>query len=134
MRSTPRHRAGSPQTPVYMMLQPVRQTARNVTVTTGGLLLFTRRSEYYPSQRRAHLLILTHQSPGEGIPLPRLVGGYFLLCFCTFTDTSFSGVRCPMLSGLSSPAWPERQNGLLFYLKNSNLKQSYKDNLVVEKS
>jgi len=73
-----------------MILHPVRQTARNVTVTTGGLL--------------PHLLTLAHQSLGEGEPLPKLAGGYFLLCICTFTDTSFSEVRRPMLSGLSSPA------------------------------
>lgn len=38
MRPTPRHRTGSPYTPVYMVLQPLRWTARNVTTASGGLL------------------------------------------------------------------------------------------------
>jgi hypothetical protein len=37
-RSTPRYQASSPQAPVYVIFQPVRRTAGNVTITAGRLL------------------------------------------------------------------------------------------------
>ena len=37
-RSTPRYRTGSPQSPVYVIFQPARRTAYDVTTVTGRLL------------------------------------------------------------------------------------------------
>lgn len=53
-RSTPRYRTGRPQAPVYVIFQPARRTAGNVTIAAGGLLL--------------HLLTFTRRSFSEGGP------------------------------------------------------------------
>jgi hypothetical protein len=63
VRSTPQHQAGNLQALMYMILQLVRQTARNVTITTGGLL--------------HHLLNLARRCSGEGEPFAGVDGRLF---------------------------------------------------------
>ena len=59
----PRYRASNPKIPVYMVFQPIRRTATNVTTGTGELL--------------PHLFTLI---------LRQAQDGYFLLRYYTLTD------------------------------------------------
>jgi hypothetical protein len=79
--------SGQPLAPVYMILQLVRRTARDVAITAGGLL--------------PHLLTLVRSNFCEGEPSQSTADGFFLLRFCTLAVTFLSKVRCPVLSGLS---------------------------------
>lgn len=64
-RSTPRHRASHPQSPVYAIFQPVRRTACNVTITTGRLLLclltLARRRQGYGGRSFSSPLLCPHK-------------------------------------------------------------------------
>lgn len=62
IRPTPRHRASNPQSPVYMVFQPIRCTASCVATGTSELL--------------PHLFTL----------IPDIRDGYFLLHFYTLAD------------------------------------------------
>lgn len=108
MRPTLLIRASSPQTQVYMALQPKRFTQSAVTNTTRELL--------------PHVFTFTCRSLGGGGLLPsfdKTTARQSIFCgtFCVKRHPSFPKVWRSMLSGLSSPEGATDRFALQRYAK-----------------